>query len=460
MSSGPLTEKSPPRRYLPQPAHGAPLSVPKPEIVDVVNMDTGDCQTVAQVFGTDPVALMRLRDTVLSRIQDEEPLFRCARCYTPVQIARHFQSRLFFFKHRHEDGNCPAITRGELSQDEINALKYNGAKESRRHREMKDAIAKCLAVDDQFSNIEIEATWHGSLPRQWRRPDVRAIFRGLPIAFEIQLSTTFQEVIVERRRFYQKQGGMLVWVFAEFNADRRRTTEDDIFYNNNLNAFVVNNQTVEQSMRDNRFVVECCWSKPKSGGGISGLFRRLVPFGDLTLEVSTQRAFFFDFEKHRAALTTKENADQEELRAEIETWWATRKEELESDKWPLFSSRLRRLGVIAPRTLRDLDQHLITALYSAKHGRPFGDRRKRLIEVAHAIAGSHRDCLIWFIHAVRHYGREVSMKREGNQGAWDKKHADCVKLYRQCPEAFAPPSHMWSVVEFLFPELMPLPALP
>lgn len=44
---------------------------------------------------------------------------------------RRKDEKRFFFKHRTENGNCPAITRGALSKDEMLARKYNAAKETR-----------------------------------------------------------------------------------------------------------------------------------------------------------------------------------------------------------------------------------------------------------------------------------------------------------------------------------------
>lgn len=57
------------------------------------------------------------------------------------------EERRFFFRHTLEDGRCLARTRGELSQEEIDARRYNGVKESARHLQMKEWVAQCLAAD-------------------------------------------------------------------------------------------------------------------------------------------------------------------------------------------------------------------------------------------------------------------------------------------------------------------------
>jgi hypothetical protein len=45
------------------------------------------------------------------------------------------------------------VTRGLLSQDEIDARKYNGAKESWLRLEMKSSIAACPGADPRFSDV-------------------------------------------------------------------------------------------------------------------------------------------------------------------------------------------------------------------------------------------------------------------------------------------------------------------
>lgn len=81
----------------------------------------------------------------------------------PTYLVCRPEGQKLFFRHTLEDGRCSAITRGELSREEIDARKYNGAKESWLHREMKQWIVQCMKADGRFSNIEVERPWHGAL---------------------------------------------------------------------------------------------------------------------------------------------------------------------------------------------------------------------------------------------------------------------------------------------------------
>jgi len=221
------------RRKRPEHILGTSLAVLNPEIKEVLRMETGDHLKVESVIGSDYAELIKLRMAVRTAIQNDREMYRCSICGVAVYLCRTKNEQRFFFKHRHESGNCPAITRGALSQKEMDARRYNGAKESARHIKMKDWVAECLAADGRFTEIELEPHWKGTLTSDWRKPDVRAVYKGLPIAFEIQLSTTYLNVIAERRQFYLQQKGLLFWIFAIFDSERRRMTEEDVFYNNN-----------------------------------------------------------------------------------------------------------------------------------------------------------------------------------------------------------------------------------
>jgi len=454
LSSPPI----PPRRRRPVPIPGESLVVPNPEITEVMETETGEHQPVAQVIGSDYAEAVKTRLQVRAAMHAEEPLYRCSKCFVPVYLCRHPLSTKFYFKHREENGNCPAITRGELSQRDIDALKYNGAKESRLHRKMKDWIEACLHADGRFSDIEKEPTWKGPITGDIRRPDVRARYNGIPIAFEIQLSTTYLDVIVGRRQFYLQEGGLLFWIFAMFDAEHRRMTEDDVFYNNNQNAFVVDSKTVEASLSSHTFMLECVWAMPTPQGGTSSLFRKMAPFHELTLDLPNQRAFYYDFDGKRSELEQSAETECQAIRRELDEWWG-RPERYAQDSradWRRFALRLRKQHVQAPFELGGLESFL-TCLYSAKHGKPHGRRHKKLVEIAHRVVGAYPRHLIWFMHAVRTYGRLEAMEQEGEPAKWAKKYKAARDAYKKAPDKFASPQEYRGLVEFLFPELAPLP---
>lgn len=447
------------RRAQERPNAGERLWVEKPEVKEVLETETARHLPVAEVMGTDYERLIQLRMNVRSQVRKEDPLYRCSMCNVAVYICRAKESFRFFFRHQHEDGSCPAQTRGELSLDEINARKYNGAKESKLHRRMKEWVHNCLTADGRFQDIAQEPTWKGSLTGERRRPDVRAVWGDLPIAFEIQLSTTHLDVIAARRDFYMQEGGLLIWLFAEFDTEHRRMTDDDVFYNNNLNAFVVTTKTVETSLEAGEFRLECIWAVPTKGGGHSGLHRRIVPFHELTLDPKTQQAYYFDYATAKRQLAADIEAEKQLLRDDFEAWMGVTGYYGPSSTqgWQRFRDRFARFGVQLPQYNNHIDRELLTDLYSAKNNQPGGQGQKHLVEVAHRVANSEKDHLTWFMHAVRHYGREESMKAEGTPGLWQKRYEQLRAEYKEDRSLFEPKRDAQSVVELLFPELLPLP---
>lgn len=193
------------------------LAVDNPEIDEVLNFATGEICSVQQVIGEDLEKAHQLRMALRQGISDNKPLYACPLCVVPVHLVSLTQERRFYFRHEIEDGRCSAKTKGNLSEKQIIALKYDGARESAAHIRMKEIIAESLRSDPNFSDVAIEPIWKGMERNDRRFPDVRAIRNGVPIAFEVQLSTTFLRVIAERRAFYLREGGLLVWVFKSFN---------------------------------------------------------------------------------------------------------------------------------------------------------------------------------------------------------------------------------------------------
>lgn len=191
-------------------------SVIDPQIEEVLDLDTGEYLRADMLIGSDYGSVMRLRMALRTDIAGEKPRYGCELCSVPVYLVRMAQAERFFFRHLLEDGRCVAHTRGQLSEKEILARKYDGAKESRLHLQMKEWIARSLAADPSFSDIQTESTWTSIGTGRRRRPDVRARHGDLPVAFEVQLSTTFIRVIAERRQFYLSEGGLLFWVFGRF----------------------------------------------------------------------------------------------------------------------------------------------------------------------------------------------------------------------------------------------------
>lgn len=298
------------------------LTVDAPEIAEVLDLSTGEILPAQEVIGEDYEKALKLRMSLREGIASGKPILACPMCVVPVHMVSLALERRFYFRHETEDGRCPAKTKGRLSEERICAMKYDGARESAAHIHMKEIIAESLRCDPNFSDVKIEPIWKGIEANQRRRPDVRACWRGtLPVAFEVQLSTTFLRVIAERRQFYLNEGGLLFWVFQKFDMGDARLTQEDIFYNNNRNAFVASAETLKASKEAGALVLDCIWSEPTIDKGqiLWEQRRRFAAFTELTIDTEHQRAFLFDADSAKANCVA-ELADWP-LREDFRNFW-------------------------------------------------------------------------------------------------------------------------------------------
>lgn len=311
------------------------LCVDDPEIDEVINLETGIISPSREVIGSDYDRLEKLRMELAEANAAGDSLYACPICMVGIYLScRRKDEKRFFFKHRTENGNCPAITRGELSKDEMLARKYNAAKESRAHIRLKEIIADSLQRDPNFSEVESEKIWRGMDRSKWRKPDVQALWKGeIRIAFEIQLSTTFLHVIAERRNFYRQEGGLLCWIFRVFDESEARMTQDDIFHNNNRNLFLASEETLKTSIAEGALMLDCHWLEPAAVGGevVEAWRHARAPFSELSLDQAEQRVFYRDCDGLKAGLAR--DAGEEALKQRFYLWWRCSKRSWQDAEW-------------------------------------------------------------------------------------------------------------------------------
>lgn len=432
------------------------LCVDDPEIREVLDLESGLFLSAQHAIGNDYDKLEKLRMVLAESSAEDRCKYVCPICGVGVYIVcvRRNNEKRFFFRHRSENGNCPAITRGELSKEEIEARKYNGAKESWAHIRMKEIIAESLAHDPDFSDIKIEKIWKGQDRASWRKPDVQALWRGkLPVAFEIQLSTTFLHVIAERRLFYKAEGGLLCWIFKSFDSVSAKMMQDDVFFNNNHNLFLASEDTLKFSNERKSLVLDGRWTEPVAINGhiMEQWNGQFVSFSELTQDQKQQRIFFFDYEKQKSSLTMLENT--EALKQKFESWWGNNGYNPQPDDiWLKFRSEFEQQNVILPDSPSEV-QKIFNALYSAKAGKSVGWQHKKFISVAHTVAGSHKNILQIFRVALLVYNRRDQINSEDSEKKWEKKVKDYKEKISAGDTAYNRETKFDSLIAFLFPEV-------
>jgi hypothetical protein len=438
------------------------LAVENPEIPEVIDMDSGEVIGAAEAIGDDYAKAIQLRMELRASIAREKPKFLCPICQVPVYLVSRKEGRRFFFRHLIEDDRCSARTRGELSEKEIDARRYNGAKESHDHLRMKEIVAESIACDPRFSLPKTEETWKGSLG-EWRRPDVQAKFGALRMAFEIQLSTTYIRVIAERREFYLREGGLLLWLFKRFDESGNRLTQDDVFYNNNRNVFLASEETLAASKAAGKLCLECRWTEPVADGDSVVLHwrRKIISIDELAIDIERQRIYHYDFDGVVAKLSTdSKSAREETLRRRFEAFWLDRAERDRSDgrddlgSWNVLRKAFDEVGLkLSTYPGGEGSETLLNALYSAKHGRIVGWRYKKFIEIAHRIAGGHKPYLWAFRLALAAYDRRALILSQDQSQLWRKKVVRYKALMDEGALEYLPDRRFDGLVAFLFPEI-------
>ena len=319
----------------------------------------------------------------------------------------------------------------------------------------------------------LETTWRGVRdPDALRRPDVQAIHHGKRIAFEAQLSTTFLDVVVDRKRFYREEGGLLVWVLRSFEPDYRRATTDDILFNNNSNVLVIDKETAAASEAAGQFMVRCHYRRPTLVAGAVGTVweSRPVPWSDLTQDFAGQRAFYFDCEAADAELNgvveaekTAKAGDQEATHLRVELVRlvcaapsADDEEKRERGKtWQKIETALEERGITLPQhALSDLRfTTIIRCLESALAGRPVYYEFKKLVEVAHRLAEHYPEALAAFTSVLKYTGHDIIIDSNDKSGKWRKKLDELRRKYKLDKDKFILDEETMSIIHFLYPDV-------
>jgi len=255
----------------------------------------------------------------IEEARKKSPIALCSVCYQPV-VLRGDAHRTKFFAHTKNSADCPIKTTTNLTEDELRALKYNGQKEGETHKKNKERIAELLLLDDLFEDdVKVEATFrqanHVGIAKEWRRPDISCALNhsNIQLVIELQASTTFLDVIINREAFYRRNGVYILWVFISFEPDRFTTL--DIAYGNFENVFVFDPEARSESEKLKKLILKCYYRKPyvTELNTISYVWEcELVGFNILSFEEESKKVYFKDTEgMKKLAINEIYNREQE-----------------------------------------------------------------------------------------------------------------------------------------------------
>lgn len=279
------------------------------QIDEVLDLEDGRIIYSKDFFEKSLEEIHQVRSKLQEVIQGlRKPFYVCLYCKQKVRIRGSIQRdftkgrRKYHFAHLKDSIECPFKTESGLTKEEINRLKYNGEKESQLHIELKNKISEFLKLNKKLSrkisDIRVEKIIRAVISKEWKKPDIQFYYGKEKIALELQLSTTWLDVITKRQNFYKQNGIFILWVFNKFNIEdeQRRMTDNDVIYTNNQNAFVFDEETILESLKEKELVLKCYFKN------YSVLFdeiteiweQRFVKLSDLTFVQDHMKVFYFD----------------------------------------------------------------------------------------------------------------------------------------------------------------------
>lgn len=263
--------------------------------------------------------------TRIEKLRKSSPVALCSVCFQPV-VLRATSNRTKFFAHVKDSEDCPIKTTTNLTQEEILAMKYNGQKEGRLHKENKQHISELLRLDPQFNDdVMVEKTFREKHPtgiaKKWRRPDISAKLKAekRQIVFEIQVSTTFLDVIIGREQFYKDNEAYITWVFLDFDPDK--FTLLDIAYANKANVFVFDKEAKYESEQNNCLILKCYYRKPYMSDDFNIAYQwtaQLIDFSYLSFDSDTKKPFLIDTEMLKTNVISQIRDEKMKLKHEQE----------------------------------------------------------------------------------------------------------------------------------------------
>ncbi|MDE5887797.1 MAG: competence protein CoiA [Muribaculaceae bacterium] len=254
-----------------------------------------------EFFNRDESELILYRRTLQECITMNKPRFICPECRQPVKISGHkfARGRVCYFAHYKDSNECKYKTGTNRTKEEIERQKYSLVQESLRHQKLKKAIESALKGEKSremgVCSVECEKHITGDIPYlNYRRPDVYAEYKGKRLVFELQLSTTFLSVIVERDLFYRLNDINIIWIFNFEDNQEYVNLQNlmckDIYYANKRNIFIFDEEVKEQSQKEGKLILKCRWLDEN---GIWSTDQK-VSLDDLIFDDENNKPYVFD----------------------------------------------------------------------------------------------------------------------------------------------------------------------
>jgi competence CoiA-like predicted nuclease len=238
-------------------------------------------------------------------------ILSCCECEQDLMVSGSKYDRLHF-KHKPGHDLC-LLADGKLTpHDHEKLTAILKAKESNRHKELKNKIGELLknlsGVD--VNTIQIDNKFIIK-DKEKRRPDVYCKFQDKELVFEIQLSDLSLGYILSRYDFYKKHGMYLIWILDKFDIHNQGTLERDIKYLAKYENFFKLDEKSETLKLD------CNYKFPFLTGDnklITKWLKKSVSLKELKFDSVDFQAYYYNYGDNKTKTETLQKQKAEEIK--------------------------------------------------------------------------------------------------------------------------------------------------
>ena len=252
---------------------------------------------------------------------DQKHLY-CGLCGKPLKICGggkgESMQRLHFRHKFKQDAECCGYREeaNSLSRRQIELKKFANKEEGELHKHLKFLIANTLKKYGAEIKIEryiVDEQDHSDR----RRPDIRAIFPNKDIAIEVQITSTFMDVILGREDFYASHNMFLLWVMNEFRPDLFH--QKDIIYSTKSQAFILDEEAQKRTEDEGKLYLKCYYKSYYCNyrGEIvehTTFQHELITFDDLIFDEKDYSVYYFDVQKNKQQCEIEQKVIKERIR--------------------------------------------------------------------------------------------------------------------------------------------------
>jgi hypothetical protein len=285
----------------------------RPTIEQVISCKEGKAYSsrehLLELASREDNILRRLR-LDLATVKDgpaSEYLYVCGYCYRAVRLrgGEAGEKKQLHFTHAKQNPECKYHKGEILTKEELNRRIYAFLREGADHHLLKDRLEECLLLEgNTYETVsQVEKEKNITLGENWRRPDINFRFEDNHIALELQLSTTYLDVILERHKFYKASKMFMLWIFRSLTLDaaERSFTLDDVIFRNCDNAYIFDDLQYQKSIDAKRLLLRCFYLThhfDKAKKKISSTWNeKEISLSDLTFDREKDLLYYFNAEE-------------------------------------------------------------------------------------------------------------------------------------------------------------------